>query len=90
MKENDTDTLIYILAGMIFVPPLLAKFVPGVRDALVNWHILVTDNVLIPFHNGIGLDLPRVLIVLCAVGAIVSLIVLLLRARAARKKKAEK
>ena len=28
MKENDTDTLIYILAGMIFVPPLLAKFVP--------------------------------------------------------------
>lgn len=90
MKENDTDTLIYILAGMIFVPPLLAKFIPGVRNMLVDWHILVTDNVLIPLHDGVGLDLPRVLIVLCVVGAIVSLIVLLLRSRAARKDQAQK
>lgn len=90
MKENDNDTLFYLLAGVIFGPPLLAKFVPGVRDALVNWHILVTDNVLIPLHDGVGLDLPRVLIVLCILGAIVSLIVLLLRSRAARKERAQK
>lgn len=56
----------------------------------MNWHILVTDNVLIPIHDGIGLDLPRVLIVASIVGALVSLIVLLVRSRAARKEKAEK
>lgn len=90
MKENDTDTLIYILLGMIFIPPVLAKFLPAVRDALVDWHILVTDNVVIPFHDGVGLDLPRVLIVLCVLGALISLLVLLIRGRAARKEKAQK
>lgn len=90
MKENDTDILIYILCGMIFLPPMLAKLVPGVRDSLVQWHILVTDNVLVPLHDGVGLDLPRVLIAICILGVLVSLIVLLFRGRAAMKAEAEK
>jgi hypothetical protein len=84
MNSRDDD-LVLLLAGIFFGPILLAAFLKPVRDLFVQWHILVTENVLIPFGEGVGLDLPRVVIALSIVGALITLAVIVFRRHVAKK-----
>ena len=89
MKQNDPDTLIVILVAAVLGPPLLAKFLTPVRDALISWHILVTDAAVLPITDGDGFDLPRVLLLAAMVGLIGLLLFSAFRGRAARKAEAD-
>ena len=89
MNSRNDDFLV-LLAGIIFVPMLLAAFLKPVRDLFVQWHILVTDEILIPFGEGIGLDLPRVVIALSIIGALLTLAVIVFRRHAAKKERDQK
>jgi hypothetical protein len=77
MNESRDDEfitfVIVVLAAVTFGPALLARFLPCVRDQLVAWHVLATDQVLLPIAGGAGLDLGRLAI---AVGLISLLLVL--------------
>lgn len=85
MKQDDsTDTLLMILVAVAVGPTLLAALFAPVRDALVQWHVLVTGDVLIPLAEGVGLDLPRVLLLAALVGLVGLLLVAIIRRRAIR------
>jgi len=62
--DDDRTMLILTLPILLFLlgPGILASFLPDVRGALLQAHLLVDENVLIPIADGIGLDLARVVI----------------------------
>lgn len=85
MNTKD-DELVLVLAAIIFGPVLLAGFFKPVQEALVSWHVLTTENVLIPIGEGAGIDLARLVIAISVIGALALLTVLAFRRRAAIKK----
>lgn len=87
-SENSTDDLVLLLAGVFlagaFVPTFGAKIFPALRGLLVDWHVLVTENVMIPVVDGAGLDFGRILIAVGLVGVAVLLAIAAFRMRRAR------
>ncbi|MGO1629575.1 MAG: hypothetical protein ACTH07_05595 [Microbacterium sp.] len=67
-KEKEEIVLFFLGAFIVAVgaPALAAAFIPEVRSALLDWHILTTDDVILPIISGAGLDLARILIVVAA------------------------
>lgn len=63
--DDDRTMLILTLPIIAFLlgPGLLAAFLPDVRGALIEAHVLVEDNVIIPIAAGAGLDLARIVII---------------------------
>ncbi|WP_345188996.1 hypothetical protein [Microbacterium panaciterrae] len=90
MNEKDTDALLVILVALLAGPALLASVFKPVQKMLINWKILVTDNVLIPIGDGAGLDLPRIIIAVCVLVAIVLLGAMLVRRTVERRALARK
>lgn len=84
MKSRDDD-LVVLLTCLFIGPMLLARLLKPVRDLFVEWRILVTEQILIPFGDGTGLDLPRVVLALSILGALITLAVIVFRRHAARK-----
>lgn len=88
--DDDRTMLILTLPILLFLlgPGILASFLPDVRGALLQAHLLVDENVLIPIADGIGLDLARVVIL---AGLLVGLLTLgawaIKRHHAAREEK---
>lgn len=86
-NNSDDDFLAWIvglIALVIFGPGILASAVPKVQTWLVETHVLVTDEVIIPIGTGAGLDLARIAI---AAGALVlagTLTVFIIRTRLRR------
>ena len=65
MNTDDDRTMLIItlpILAFLLGPGILASFLPDVRTALLQAHLLVDENVLIPIADGIGLDLARVVI----------------------------
>jgi len=89
MKNNNDDFFV-ILTVILVAPLLLGAFLKPVRTFLLNTHILVDQAVLIPFGDGIGLDLPRILIAAAVLGILITLAVITYRAHARRKAEAGK
>ncbi len=85
-NNNDTDDLLLWLIGIplaaVLLPTILGNLLPPVQAALVGWHVLVADNVLVPIGAGTGLDLGRCLIAAALVAIAISLLVLIIRRRA--------
>lgn len=65
MNTDDDRTMLIItlpILAFLLGPGILASFLPDVRTTLLQAHLLVDENVLIPIADGIGLDLARALI----------------------------
>lgn len=71
-EEEDRFWLIALIP-ILFVTGALAPLFRTIREWLVEHHILVTENIVLPLPGGAGLDLPRTLL-LAAVTALTILI----------------
>lgn len=62
--DDDRTMLILTLPILVLLlgPGLLASFLPDVRALLLQAHLLVDENVVIPIADGIGLDAGRLVI----------------------------
>lgn len=93
MKSNAPDDIItffvVIFLAATFGPVLAGNLFPQVRAFLVDWHILVTDGVLVPVLDGAGLDIGRVLIAGGVLAVLILLLVWAFRLRLARSRKVE-
>lgn len=85
--DDDRTMLILTLPVLLFLvgPGLLASLVPDVRGALLDLHILVADAVVVPIADGVGLDLPRVLLGAGVLGLVVIAAAVVIRRRAAAR-----
>jgi hypothetical protein len=90
VRNDDDEFMILLVAAVavtIFGPGLAAQFIPQVSEALVRWNILVTEGILVPIGDSAGLDLARVTIAGGLVALLVLLLVVLVRSKAARKRR---
>lgn len=87
MQERDTTddwiSLLMLLTGAggmgLFS---VAHFIRPVRDALVEWGVLVEDQILIPIGEGVGFDIWRVLLGAGLIVGFVTICILIARRRA--------
>lgn len=88
---ND-DQLAMTITGLVLAafvgPGIAAKMIPAVRDALLQWHILVDEGVLVPLVEGVGLDLGRILILAAVLALLIALVITTKRRVAAHREAA--
>ena len=76
MNTDDDRTMLIVTLPILFLllgPGLLASFLPDVRALLLEAHLLVDENVVIPIADGVGLDAARI-VILC--GLLIALLTL--------------
>ena len=76
MNTDDDRTMLILTLPILFLllgPGLLASFLPDVRALLLEAHLLVDENVVIPIADGVGLDAARI-VILC--GLLIALLTL--------------
>lgn len=76
MNTDDDRTMLILTLPILFLllgPGLLASFLPDVRALLLEAHLLVDENVVVPIADGVGLDAARV-VILC--GLLIALLTL--------------
>lgn len=76
MNADDDRTMLILTLPILFLllgPGILASFLPDVRALLLEAHLLVDENVVIPIADGVGLDAARI-VILC--GLLIALLTL--------------
>ena len=76
MNTDDDRTMLILTLPILLLllgPGLLASFLPDVRALLLEAHLLVDENVVIPIAAGVGLDAARI-VILC--GLLIALLTL--------------
>ena len=76
MNTDDDRTMLILTLPILLLllgPGLLASFLPDVRALLLEAHLLVDENVVIPIADGVGLDAARI-VILC--GLLIALLTL--------------
>lgn len=76
MNTDDDRTMLILTLPILFLllgPGLLASFLPDVRALLLEAHLLVDKDVVVPIADGVGLDAARI-VILC--GLLIALLTL--------------